>query len=255
VIKHQVGRHVFGIAILYFGIVDLFFHDYNDWEQLKSLWLTPGGTVIGYLVAACMVVGGLAVQWRSTARGGAIILAVVFLFFGLRWAPEIIAHPGVFDGYGAFFEEFSIFSGVLMIYATSTPLLPWSARLARLAYYFLTASVISFTIAQAVNLDGVASFTPKWIPPGQMFWAVVTTVAFALAAVALLLRVQALLAARLTTLMILGFGLLLWLPRLLVNPHSQLNWGGNGQNMAIAGAVWIVADYLATNNALFSKAI
>jgi hypothetical protein len=253
--KTKLGLHVFGIAILYFGVVDLFLHDYNDWEQLKSLWLTPGGAVIGYLVAACMIVGGLAVQWRRTARGGAIILGLVFLYFGLRWTPEIIAHPGVFDGYGSFFEEFSIFSGALMIYATAIPPLPWSARLERFAYYSFTASVISFTIAQAIDLNGVASFTPKWIPPGQMFWAVLTTIAFALAAVALLLRVQALLAARLTTLMILGFGLLLWLPRLLVNPHSQLNWGGNGQNLAIAGAAWIVADYLATRKALSGQSV
>jgi hypothetical protein len=110
--------------------------------------LTPGGAVVGYLVAACMIVGGLAVQWRLTARGGAVILGVVFLYFGLRWIPEIIAHPGVFDGYGAFFEEFSIFSGALMIYATATPPLPWSARLERLAYFRLRTAPVA---AKAAN--------------------------------------------------------------------------------------------------------
>jgi hypothetical protein len=40
-----------------------------------------------------------------------------------------------------------------------------------------------------------------------------------------------------------------------MNPHSQLNWGGNGQNMAIAGAAWIIADYLATREAFSPHAI
>ncbi len=254
--KADFGRHFYGMAILYFGIVDLFCHSYDDWEQLKSLWSTPGGAFVGYLVAACMILGGLAVQWQRTARSGAVILVLVFLFFGVRWTPGIIAHIGAFSSYGAFFEEFSIFTGALIIFATASPALQSAARLTRIAYYFFTACLISFTVAQAIDLAGVASFTPKWIPPGQMFWAVATTIAFALAAIALLLRVQALLAARLTTLMIVGFGLLLWLPRLLADPGSQLNWGGNGQNMAIAGAAWILADVLAKDDVFGSaKAI
>jgi hypothetical protein len=244
--KTAFGRHVFGIAILYFGIVDLFLHDYNDWEQLKSLWLTPGGSFVGYVVAGCMIAGGIAVQWRRTARAGAVVLGFVFLFFGLRWIPGMIAQPRVFDSYGNFFEEFSIFTGALIVYATATPALRWSVALERLAYYFFAACVISFTIAQVIDLRGVAGFVPKWIPPGPMFWSVTTTIAFALAAIALLLRFKALLALRLTTVMILGFGLLLWLPRLLADPSSQLNWGGNGQNLAIAGAAWILADFLAS---------
>ena len=45
-----------------------------------------------------------------------------------------------------------------------------------------------------------------------MFWAIATTVLFALAALALLANQKALLAARLLTAMIVGFGLLVWIP-------------------------------------------
>jgi hypothetical protein len=44
--------------------------------------------------------------------------------------------------------------------------------------------------------------------------------------------------------MIIGFGLLVWLPRLFTDPHKLINWAGNAQNLAIAGAAWIVADFL-----------
>jgi hypothetical protein len=47
---------------------------------------------------------------------------------------------------------------------------------------------------------------PKWIPPGQHFWAVATGVAFLLASAAILSGVLAVLAARLLTVMQLKLG-------------------------------------------------
>ncbi len=77
-----------------------------------------------------------------------------------------------------------------------------------------------------------------------MFWAIATTVFFALAALALLTGLMARLASGLTTAMIVGFGLLTWLPLLFSNPHSFVNWSESAETLAIAGSAWIVADYL-----------
>ncbi|HXW77823.1 MAG TPA: hypothetical protein VEJ20_10460 [Candidatus Eremiobacteraceae bacterium] len=139
-------------------------------------------------------------------------------------------------------------SAAAIVIATVAPQQAWSDALARTGYICFGICVISFTLEQAVYLSGTASFVPKWIPPGQMFWAVVTTLAFALAAVALLSGFQARLASRLLTLMIAGFGLLVWLPMLVADPGTQSNWAGIGQNMAIDGAAWIVADHLAARS-------
>jgi len=84
----------------------------------------------------------------------------------------------------------------------------------------------------------------KWIPPGQMFWAIATTIGFALGSIALLSRRSALLASRLLTAMLIGFQLLVWLPAPFVDPHKMINWAGNAQNLAITGAAWIIADFL-----------
>jgi uncharacterized membrane protein YphA (DoxX/SURF4 family) len=113
-----------------------------------------------------------------------------------------------------------------------------------MGYIFFGLCTISFTLEQAFYLRATASFVPKWIPPGQMFWAVATTIAFALAAIALLSGRVALLAAQLTTVMILGFQLLIWIPAPFADPHKLINWAGNAQNLAIAGAAWIVTDFL-----------
>src|SRR6185437_5344214 len=97
--------------------------------------------------------------------------------------------------------------------------------------------VVSFALEQLFYLSSTASLVPKWIPPGQMFWAIATTSAFALAAIALL-------ASRLNTAMLLGFLLLVWLPALSANPHSFVNWSEGLETLAIAASAWIVADFL-----------
>ena len=77
-----------------------------------------------------------------------------------------------------------------------------------------------------------------------MFWAVTTTVLFALAAVGLLTNRMALLATRLLTMMLVIFGLLVWVPLLLSDPHSHTSWSETALTFAIAGAAWILADLL-----------
>jgi len=63
--------------------------------------------------------------------------------------------------------------------------------------------------------------------------------------VALLTNKMALLATRLLTLMLAIFGLLVWVPLLVSNPHSHTNWSETVLTFAIAGAGWILADLLA----------
>jgi predicted tellurium resistance membrane protein TerC len=93
-------------------------------------------------------------------------------------------------------------------------------------------------------LHATANLVPKWIPPSQMFWAVTTTVLFALAAVALLTNRIASLATRLLTMMLVIFGLLVWVPLLLSDHHSHVNWSETVETFVIAGATWILADLL-----------
>jgi hypothetical protein len=93
-------------------------------------------------------------------------------------------------------------------------------------------------------LESDASPLAKWLPPNQMFWAVTTTVLFALAAVALLTNRMALFATRLLTMMLVIFGLLVWVPLLLSDPHNHTNWSETAETFAIAGAAWILADLL-----------
>jgi uncharacterized membrane protein YphA (DoxX/SURF4 family) len=235
-----------------FGILTLVWRDFNGWQQIQALGKIPHREILVYLAAAAEIIGGVAIQSRRTARIGALILGCTYLAFALLWIPRIAAEPLVYDRWGNFFEQFSIVSGALIVYALFSSSDPErAARLAGVGYIFFGICLISFTLEQLFYLSGTASFVPKWIPPGQMFWAITTTIAFALAAIALLSGRSALLAARLLSVMIIGFGLFVWLPAPFADPHKIISWAGNAQNSAITGAAWIVADYLAAKGTAF----
>jgi hypothetical protein len=231
----NLGRHVFGVAALAFGLITLVWHDYNGWHQPSFLV---------YAAAADLIFGGAAIQFRRTAKAGALVLGAVYLALALRCVTQIVAAPKIYNSWGNFFEQFSLVAGAAIVYARLSS--AWSREtLNRIGRILLGICVASFTLEQAVYLHATASLVPKWLPPTQMFWAVTTTVLFALAAVALLANRMALLATRLLTMMLVLFGLLVWIPLLLSDPHSHTNWSETVETFAIAGAAWILADLLA----------
>ena len=101
---------------------------------------------------------------------------------------------------------------------------------------------ISFAIEQVEFLARTVSLVPKWIPPNGMFWAILTTIAFGLAGIALLVGYKSLLASRLLALMLLMFGVMIWIPILVADPKTHRNWSEGIETFAIAGVAWIVGD-------------
>jgi hypothetical protein len=235
----NLGRHVFGMAASAFGLITLAWHEYNGWHLPRH---------IVYAAAAALIFGGAAIQFRRTAKTGAAVLGAVYVVFALACVPGIAAKPQIYNSWGNFFEQFSLVAGGALVYArfSSVWSRAWSREtLNRIGRILLGICATSFTLEQAFYLGPTASLVPKWLPPGQMFWAVVTTALFALAAVALLANRMALLATRLLTMMLVLFGLLVWVPLLLSDPRSHTNWSETVETFAIAGAAWILADLLA----------
>jgi uncharacterized membrane protein YphA (DoxX/SURF4 family) len=237
--KHSLGRYVYGLAAIGSGVCALAWHDFS------ALAGVPHREMLTDILATIEILGGMAIQWPRTARAGAVAVGAIYLTFTLLAVPPIIAHPLVYNSFGNFFEQFSYVAGAVILYACSGPIARTrSTRLARIGYYSFGLCVVSFTLEQLFYLSATARLVPTWLPPGQMFWAIATTVAFALAAIALLTGFMARLASRLTTAMLLGFGLLVWLPALFADPHSAVNWSEGAETFAIAASAWIVADFL-----------
>jgi hypothetical protein len=236
------GRIVFGLSAVLFGVIALMWHDADTWQTLSSLWKLPFGTVIGEILMAAQIAGGIAMLFPQTARLASTILAVVYALFSFACVPGIVAHPATYEHYGSLFEQIALLCGATAVYAATEANAAEAAAFARAARLGLGICAISFALAQIFYLRFTAELVPHWIPPNQLFWAILTTVAFALAAVGILINVQARLAMRLMAAMIALFGVLVWVPLLVAHPGVHFNWSEFALTSLIAGASWLVAE-------------
>lgn len=236
------GRIVFGASAVLFGVIALMWHEAETWQTLRHIWNLPLGLVIGECLMALQIAGGIAMQYPRAARFASVVLCVVYLCFSLACVPGIISAPKVYATYGSFFEQFSLLCGAMALYAATEANAGRAVAFGKLARLGLGACAISFTLGQIFYLRFTASLVPKWIPPNQMFWAILTTAAFGLAALAMLVNRQAQLAERLMTLMLALFGVLVWIPRLMAHPEAHGNWSEFGLTFLITGATWMVSE-------------
>ena len=236
-----MGRRLFGAAALALGVSSLALH-----VQLVSSWTLPGRAVFLDLTAIAQIAGGIAIQFPRSDRLGAIILLAVYVLFACTFVPEIFAHPGVYASWGDVFYALGLVVGAVVAYALVSPSAPEMKRLANAAVIVFGLCNISYAVEQVEFFARTASLVPKWIPFGGSFWTIVTTIAFALAGVSLLIRYKALLASRLLTVMLLIFGVTIWIPMMISQPSQAGNWSEGLETFAIAGTTWIIADFLAS---------
>jgi len=236
------ARIVFGISSVLFGIISIMWHDADTWQTPYRILSLPLGSVIGDLLMIALIAGGIGILMPASARTSSIVLIVVYSIFSLCAIPGIFAAPKVYVQYGAFFEDFSMLCGAVAMYAMALSDSAKSASFGRFARIGMGFCAVSFTLAQIVYLKFTASLVPTWIPPNQMFWTVLTTVAFGLAAIAILTNIKTRLATRLMTLMLALFGILIWVPAVITQPGAHGNWSEFALNFQITGAAWLVAE-------------
>ena len=124
-------------------------------------------------------------------------MTILYSIFTLLSVIQVCTVPLVYDGWGNVFEELSLVIGGAVAYASLAPPGSPLAGKAGLIARLYGICPISFAIVHLLNLASVATWVPKWLPPGQMFWATATAIGFLLAAAAILSGIQAGLAARL----------------------------------------------------------
>ena len=236
------GRIVFGGSAVLFGVIALMWYDSDTWQTLRQIWSLPFGTILGGCLMIAQIAGGIGIEYRRTARLASIVLGIVYLLFSLACIPGIIAAPAIYAHYGSFFEQFSLLCGAVALYAATEANEARAVAFGRVARLGLGVCAISFMLSQILYLPATAHLVPKWIPPNQTFWAILTTIALGLAAISILINRQARLAIRLLTLMLALFGVLVWVPRLIAHPEAHGNWSEFGLTFLVTGAVWVVAD-------------
>jgi len=234
-----MGRSVFGGAALLMGIASLLLHD-----QLISEWQLPGVTAFIVVTSVAQIAGGAAILFRKTSGVGAIVLGCVYLLFALTLLQDIVVQPRVYASWGDVFYGVALVAGAVIVLGTASPSLRYAGTFCTYAVRLFGLCNISFAIEQVEFLARTVSLVPHWIPPNGMFWAIVTTIAFALAGIALVAGRQALLASRLLAFMLVFFGFAIWIPMLIADPKTHSNWSEGIETFEIGGVAWIVADFL-----------
>jgi hypothetical protein len=176
-----------------------------------------------------------------TGAGAAasMLLGTGGLLLTLSCLVDIVAAPLSYPSYIDTFELFAIVCGAAAVYAQCTADRERAGRLTRAASIAFGLCNMSYAVAQLVYFSYTASLIPAWIP-GANFWTALTTLAFALAALAMLIGRQARLALRLLATMVALFALLVWIPRLVAAPTLG-NWSEFMLTWVIAGAAWTLA--------------
>ena len=236
------GRIVFGASAVLLGVIALMWYDSDTWQSLSQIWSLPFGTIAGGCLMIGQIAGGAGMQYPRATRLASMVLGIVYSLFSLACIPGIVSAPATYEHYGSFFEQFSALCGAIALYAATEASAARAAAFGRVARVGLGVCAISFTLSQVIYLRVTADLVPKWIPPNQIFWAILTTIAFALAAISILTNRKARLAIRLMTLMLALFGVLVWIPRLMAHPEAHLNWSEFGLTFLLTGAAWMLAD-------------
>ena len=239
-----LGRHVYGLAAIALGLTLLVWGDFaNVWHPVRPG--VPYRMLLPYVVGACLLAGGVALQVPRSARAGALSLAVLYLLAALLWLPRIVGYPHLFGTWSGFAEQFVVSAAAFVAYASWAPRgATWAAGAIRAGRVAFGICVLALGWAHFSALAATASMVPAWIPPGRSFWAIATGAAFLLAGVAIVAGQRAVLASRLLAAMLGGFAALVWVPSIVSHSRQQVAWTGFIVTLAAAGAAWLLADVL-----------
>jgi uncharacterized membrane protein YphA (DoxX/SURF4 family) len=245
---------LFGIASVWAGILDLVYGEFEPAHQPIQAWSdqVPGVALLARLAAMWLIAGGLALLVRPAARLGSAALVILYAIFCLFPIPRLITaphflghHPGVYIGVIVTIgQQIIVFVGAVSLWLSLIRPLDALTRFTLAVRWLFGLSTIDFGLGHLVNLQATIPSVPSWMPLGRAFWTVLTGIAFVLAGLAIIAGVLDVLAARLTSVMLLVFSVLVLTPRIFAAPHSHLTWGSDAYNLTAVAASWIVSVWL-----------
>jgi uncharacterized membrane protein YphA (DoxX/SURF4 family) len=244
------GGRVYGLGVMALAMVCLSWGGFDPGQPLPKNF--PDRAAFAYAAAVFMLAAGAAVVWRRTAAWGGAALAAYYgiIVVVLMNGRVALSHYAEYGTYSGAAEQLAIAAGGLIVFAASARIdAALASRLARVGQLTWGVCALLFGGAHFFYMNLTAPLVPKWLPPGQEFWAYATGIGHIAAGVAILSGVQARLAAILLTAMFASFTFLVHGPMLMADPSSHPIWSENAENLALIGAAWVVAESLSRGSA------
>jgi uncharacterized membrane protein len=243
----SAGHAVFAGTMIAVGIMGLVTGDFAPiWQPVPKGF--PARALLIYLCAFVSLVSGIGLflpRWAGTASR--LLLGYLLLWLLAFKARFIVLAPTSAVSYESCGETVVIVAGAWVLYALFAA--DWDRRrlafatgerglrIARLLYGL---ALIAFGIAHFAYIKETAAMVPRWLPSPEA-WAYATGATYVAAGVIVLTGICAHLAARLATLQIGLFTLLVWAPAVAAGPTAE-QWSEFVVSWALTAAAWVMAD-------------
>lgn len=237
----RLGQFLFAASFAGIGLLSLGSGDFAlNWQPVPAG--IPAREALAYASGLVLLAASVGMFVKRTAAvSSAVLFTNMVLWLLLLRLPRVAASPSTEAMWLGFGETLMQTTGAWILYASlRTPVNTRGIVIARMLF---GAALIPVGLSHIVYLKTTADFIPAWIPAHTPL-AYLTGVAHIAAGVAILLGIQWRLAANLEAVMLVLFGLLVWLPRVMSTPTSRLNATGLLITFAIAGASFALAGSL-----------
>ena len=217
----RVGRVLFAIAIVFFGLQFVIFAASLTGPVPGPPW-THGSMLVAWLVAAGFLMAGLSIAVGMMARGASLLLGSAILLFGLVHYLQILVARLHDPGKWTVLFELLALGGGAFAAAASFPAPPageFVGALGRVGRLLVVISLLVFAVQHFMYAKFVGDLVPAWIP-AHLFWAYFTGVAFVAAALAFAANKMVWLAGTLLGIMFLLWVVLLHAPRVAGAPRN-----------------------------------
>jgi uncharacterized membrane protein len=253
------GRFLLGVPMVIFGIEHFLFANFVT--MIVPPWI-PWPLFWTYFVGIALIAAGLAIIVRKEAQLAGLLLGAMILAFILLIHSRLLAqlpsdlfaanpifgpHPGRLNNAC---KDLGL-SGAAFLFA-GTQSDTWKVQgkdkvftLGRVLFAIAVATLGVLHFVYPAFAPGVQpmSTTINFPLPGQPMWSYLTGIAFVVAAVAIFLNNRVRLAATLLGILILLFGLIVWVPWLARHPQDIA--GGNYlKDMGLVGGALLLAGAL-----------
>jgi len=251
-IAFALGMMCVGVLALVYGYAVMIAQPLPSWFH----WANGLGYVSGIILLAT----GAGLLFERTARLSTLILLPFLALWTLTRVPLPIADPLREITWFLVGEIAVPFSAALVIFAGFAQVTPGSSletvirrHAVSTARILVGLSVVTYGLSHFFEFAArTVTLVPSWLP-FPTAWADLAGAAQVAAGLGVLFSIYPRWSARAEAAMLGVFALLVWVPAVVTKSSLQSNWGEFLFTVALAGAIWVVAESIPAEGVAVSR--